>query len=69
MPHASNIIELDVFRGKHHGLVIAEVKFKDEQSLHAFQAPTFFGKEIDGIEQLAGWVLYGMNYEELKLFL
>jgi len=64
-----NIIEIDVFKGKHQGLIIAEVEFKDLQSLEQFNPPEFFGKEINKVEELAGGVLSGLSYEDLKNFL
>ena len=31
-------VEIDVYSGKHHGLVVAEVEFDDEQSAREFQS-------------------------------
>lgn len=67
--HGVHIIEIDVFKGKHQDLVIAEVEFKDLQELEQFKPPEFFGKEINNIEELAGGVMSGLSYEDLKKFL
>ena len=39
-------IELDVFHGRHNGLILAEVEFADETSCDEFEAPEWFGQEV-----------------------
>ena len=39
-------IELDVFKGAHTGLILAEVEFADEASSDEFVAPAWFGQEV-----------------------
>ena len=41
-------IEIDVYRGRHAGLVVAEVEFSDTASCRRFQAPWWFGREVTG---------------------
>ncbi len=40
------MIELDVFSGAHDGLVLAEVEFESSATLHAYEAPEWFGAEV-----------------------
>ena len=42
------MIEIDVYRGVHEGLVVAEVEFPDEESCAEFEAPDWFGAEVTG---------------------
>jgi adenylate cyclase len=42
------IIEIDIYRGRHAGLVVAEVEFPDTASCRRFQAPWWFGREVTG---------------------
>ena len=46
IPFGEHTIELDVYEGRHKGLVVAEVKFENEEDAHNFKAPNWFGKEI-----------------------
>ena len=39
-------IELDVFKGRLEGLVIAEVEFKSVEDANGFKAPDWFGEEV-----------------------
>lgn len=39
-------IELDVFEGKHKGLVMAEVEFDTEAAANAFTPPDWFGEDV-----------------------
>lgn len=39
-------IELDIFEGVFHGIVLAEVEFPDKNSALAFQPPIWFGRDV-----------------------
>jgi adenylate cyclase len=39
-------IELDVFRGRHKGLAVAEVEFPSEAAARSFEPPAWFGREV-----------------------
>ncbi|MCF7953383.1 MAG: NUDIX domain-containing protein [Spirochaetales bacterium] len=39
-------IELDVFSGKHDGLVIAEVEFSSQKAMEEFNPPEWFGRDV-----------------------
>ncbi len=45
-PFGECLIELDIFSGRHHGLVIAEVEFPSTEAAAAFVAPGWFGAEV-----------------------
>jgi CYTH domain-containing protein len=40
------VIELDVYGGELHGLIVAEVEFDDQMSAASFAAPYWFGREV-----------------------
>src|SRR5439155_12877177 len=40
------MIEIDVYRGKHSGLVVAEVEFPDLATCREFKPPRWFGREV-----------------------
>lgn len=41
-----DVIELDVYGGRLHGLIVAEVEFADRTSAASFEAPHWFGPEV-----------------------
>lgn len=67
VPHAGHVFEVDVFEGRHAGLVIAEVELTHEET--ALALPSWIGEEIsadgrygnfslaqmDGVESLCPW--------------
>ena len=48
IPWENLLIELDIYRGRHIGLVIAEVEFPNLASCRRFKAPLWFGREVTG---------------------
>ena len=42
------MIEVDIYRGRHTGLVVAEVEFPDRASCRKFKPPSWFGREVTG---------------------
>jgi adenylate cyclase len=48
IPWDSVMIEIDIYRGRHAGLVVAEVEFPDTASCRRFKAPWWFGREVTG---------------------
>ena len=48
IPWENLLIELDIYRGRHAGLVVAEVEFPNRASAHRFKAPWWFGREVTG---------------------
>ena len=41
-------IELDIYHGRNHGLMVAEVEFPSQASRRKFKPPRWFGREITG---------------------
>jgi|SRR5437588_3487996 len=41
-------IEIDIYRGRNKGLVVAEVEFPSQASCRRFKPPRWFGREITG---------------------
>jgi CYTH domain-containing protein len=41
-------IEIDIYRGRNQGLIVAEVEFPSQSSRRKFRPPPWFGREITG---------------------
>ena len=48
IPWKNLIIEIDIYRGRHAGLVVAEVEFPDHATCRKFEPPSWFGREVTG---------------------
>jgi len=48
IPWKNVLIEIDIYRGRHAGLVVAEVEFPDRASARRFKAPWWLGREVTG---------------------
>src|SRR4029077_5277690 len=48
VPFGKHPIEIDVYRGRNEGLVVAEVEFRDERECRLFQPPEWFAAEVSG---------------------
>ena len=48
VPWKKHTIEIDVYRGRHDELVVAEVEFDDQKSAAAFQRPDWLGRDVTG---------------------
>jgi len=48
IPWDSVMIEIDVYRGRHAGLVVAEVEFPNIASCRRFEPPWWLGREVTG---------------------
>ena len=48
VPWKNFLIEIDIYRRKHKGLVVAEVEFPDRTAWRKFKAPAWFGREVTG---------------------
>ena len=48
IPWDNVLIEIDIYRGRHSGLVVAEVEFPNWASCRRFKAPWWFGREVTG---------------------
>lgn len=48
MPWKNLKIEVDIYHGRNHGLMVAEVEFPNHASRRKFKPPRWFGREITG---------------------
>ena len=48
IPFGERVVEVDIYGGKHEGLVVAEVEFDDEESALNFQPPDWLGDDVTG---------------------
>ena len=48
IPWRNLLIEIDIYRGRHSGLVVAEVEFPDRAMCRRFKPPSWFGREVTG---------------------
>jgi adenylate cyclase len=48
IPWRNLLIEIDIYRGRHSGLVVAEVEFPDYATCRKFKPPAWFGREVTG---------------------
>jgi len=48
IPFGDRVVEIDVYSGKHDGLIVAEVEFDDEESAINFQPPDWLGEDVTG---------------------
>jgi adenylate cyclase len=48
IPWEGVLIEIDIYCGRHAGLVVAEVEFPDRASCRRFKPPSWFGREVTG---------------------
>jgi adenylate cyclase len=48
IPWRNLLIEIDIYRRRHSGLVVAEVEFPDHVTCAKFKPPSWFGREVTG---------------------
>ncbi|HEY2138528.1 MAG TPA: CYTH domain-containing protein [Chthoniobacterales bacterium] len=48
VPFGERVVEIDVYHGKHEGLVVAEVEFDAEEAAKEFQPPDWLGNDVTG---------------------
>lgn len=48
VPYKQWIIEVDIYRGRLDGLIVAEVEFEDEKSCRQFVPPNWLGDDVTG---------------------
>jgi adenylate cyclase len=48
IPLGDRVVEIDIYGGRHEGLVVAEVEFDDEKSAEDFQPPDWLGDDVTG---------------------
>lgn len=50
-------VEIDVYLGRHDGLIVAEVEFEDEKGRDTFVPPDWLGREVTGKSRYSNVVL------------
>jgi CYTH domain-containing protein len=53
----THTIEIDIYRGRHKGLVVAEVEFDNRRSCAAFVPPDWIGRDVTGKPKYSNVVL------------
>jgi adenylate cyclase len=48
IPLGERTIEIDLYHGRHEGLVVAEVEFEEEEAAKRFQPPDWLGADVTG---------------------
>ena len=48
VPWKTYTIEIDIYRGRHDGLIVAEVEFDDQKSCATFEPPDWVGRDVTG---------------------
>ncbi|MGI8819904.1 MAG: CYTH domain-containing protein [Chthoniobacterales bacterium] len=46
VPYGKLVVEIDVYRGRHEGILVAEVEFADEDAAREFIAPAWLGDDV-----------------------
>lgn len=46
VPLGDLVVEIDVYTGRHEGLVVAEIEFENEKSAREFQPPDWLGADV-----------------------
>jgi CYTH domain-containing protein len=59
IPWNGRIIEVDVYRGQHRGLVVAEVEFRNRNACDRFKPPEWLGREVTGSKRYSNVRLAG----------
>jgi len=60
------IAEVDVFQERLKGLVVVDFEFETEEEKDSFEMPDFCLADVTQEEFLAGGMLCGKNYEDIK---
>lgn len=57
VPWREFTVEVDVYRGRHEGLIVAEVEFEDEKRCVEFEPPDWLGEDVTGRSRYSNVVL------------
>jgi CYTH domain-containing protein len=57
VPWQNFTIEIDIYGGINHGIIVAEVEFEDEEQCANFQPPEWFGEEVTNDSRYSNVVL------------
>ncbi len=53
------VVEIDVYHGRHEGLIVAEVEFEHETEARAFQPPPWLGEDVSCDPRYSNQLLAG----------
>jgi len=65
-PWKGGMAEIGIFQGDLKGLVLVDFEFSSEEEKNKFQMPEFCMTEVTDKEFIAGGMLCGKGYEEIK---
>ncbi len=65
-PYLGMMAEIDVFKGKHKGLVLVDFEFSNKNKLDKFKIPDFCLVDVSEEEFVAGGVLCKHSFSSLK---
>lgn len=57
LPLGDRMVEIDIYSGRHEGLVVAEVEFNNEASARTFQPPDWLGEDVSHDPRYSNQVL------------
>ena len=57
IPWKNLVIEIDIYRGKNNGLMVAEVEFPNRAACRRFKPPNWFGREVTGEKRYSNVML------------
>lgn len=57
VPCGERIVEVDIYTGRHDGVVVAEVEFPDEESCRTFVPPDWLGEDVTGKSRYSNVVM------------
>jgi adenylate cyclase len=57
VPDREHVVEIDVYSGRHEGLVVAEVEFPDERAAREYHPPTWLGRDVTGSARYSNQLL------------
>jgi adenylate cyclase len=57
VPWKEHTIEIDIYTGRHDGVVVAEVEFADEKSCDDFVPPDWIGEDVTGKSRYSNVVM------------
>jgi CYTH domain-containing protein len=57
IPFGDRVVEIDVYGGRHEGLIVAEVEFDAEEAAKDFQPPDWLGEDVTGDSRYSNQLL------------
>ncbi len=57
VPWKQHVVEVDVYTGRHAGVIVAEVEFDDEKACREFVPPDWLGEDVTGQSEYSNVVM------------